>query len=174
MVPTERVVSLLFLRKLWSIFCVLFLTLLAQQIVCVITYNWKELLDIRAAVIHQHYQHYDQEYDFPKADPLFAPPRAIKLIPEANPKQRWQKRGTRSSLLVWFRRRTHHPPLLSILLANVQSQENKVYEIRVRVSFQRDISDCSILCFPETWLSRDILSDSVQPSGFSVHRADRN
>jgi hypothetical protein len=33
---------------------------------------------------------------------------------------------------------------------------------------------CNILCFTETWLSRDTLSESVQPSGFSVHRANRN
>jgi hypothetical protein len=29
-------------------------------------------------------------------------------------------------------------------------------------------------CFTESWLSQDILSESVQPIGFSVHRADRN
>ena len=75
------------------------------------------------AVTHQHYQHYDQEYDFPEADPLFAPPRAIELIPEADPKHRRQKRGIQSGLLVTslvrVRRRAHLPPLRSILLANV-------------------------------------------------------
>uniref|UniRef100_A0A8K9UJX4 Endonuclease/exonuclease/phosphatase domain-containing protein n=1 Tax=Oncorhynchus mykiss TaxID=8022 RepID=A0A8K9UJX4_ONCMY len=56
----------------------------------------------------------------------------------------------------------------------VQSLDNKVDEIRSRLAFQRDIRDCNILCFPETWLTRDMLSESVQPPGFFTHRADRN
>jgi hypothetical protein len=55
---------------------------------------------IRVAVTHQHYQHYDQEYDFPESDPLFVPPRAIELIPETDPKHCRHRRGTRSVLLV--------------------------------------------------------------------------
>ena len=62
--------------------------------------------------------------------------------------------------------------LTSILLANVQSVvDNKVDEIRARVDFQRD---CNILCFMETWLTRDMLSESVQQSDFFMHRANRN
>jgi hypothetical protein len=63
------VASLLVLRKLCSILflCVLFLTLLAQKILSVITHSREELLDISAPSI---YQHYDQEYDFPEVDPL--------------------------------------------------------------------------------------------------------
>ena len=105
---------------------------------------------------------------------MFEPPRATELIPEAKPKHHWRRRGTRSGLLVRLRRRAHHPPLPSILLANVQSLDNKVDEQRPSTSFQRDIRDCNILCFMETWLSRDILSESIQPVVFTVHRADRD
>ena len=49
-------------------FYVLFLTLLTQVILGFITYSREELLDIIATSTHQHY---DQEYDFPEADPLF-------------------------------------------------------------------------------------------------------
>jgi hypothetical protein len=52
---------------------------------CVIIYSWEELLDISAMVTHQHY---DQEYDLPESDPLFVPPRAFELIPEADSKHR--------------------------------------------------------------------------------------
>uniref|UniRef100_A0A4W5LBY6 Calcium-transporting ATPase n=1 Tax=Hucho hucho TaxID=62062 RepID=A0A4W5LBY6_9TELE len=38
----------------------------------------------------------------------------------------------------------HRAPLPSVLLANVQSLDNKEDEIRARVSFQRDIGDCNI------------------------------
>jgi phosphoribosyl 1,2-cyclic phosphodiesterase len=85
-------------------------------------------LDIRATVTHQHY---DQEYDFPDMYPLFTPPRAIELIPEAAPRYRRRRKGFRSGLLVRIRRRAHHSPLPSILLANVQSLDNKVDEFRV-------------------------------------------
>lgn len=43
---------------------VLFLTLLAQKLFCVITYSREELLNIRETSTYQHNQHYDQEYDF--------------------------------------------------------------------------------------------------------------
>jgi hypothetical protein len=45
------------------------------------TYSREELLDIRAT---STYQHYDQEYDFPEADPLFGlPPRTMDRSPAA-------------------------------------------------------------------------------------------
>jgi hypothetical protein len=53
---------------------------------------------------------------------------------------------------------TIHP---SILLANVQSLDNKVDGLMERISFQREIRNCNILCFTESWLSPDILSLSI-------------
>ena len=91
-----------------------------------------------------------------------------------DPKQRRRRRGRQSGLLVRVCRRAHRAPLPSILLANVQSLDYKVDKIRARVAIQRNISDCIILCFTETWLSRDTLSELVQPPGFFTHRADRN
>ena len=80
--------SRLALRKLCGIlfFYVQCFTSLAQEMTCVITYSLEELLEIRAAVTYKNYQHYDQEYNFTEAGPLFALPRAIELIPEAEPK----------------------------------------------------------------------------------------
>ena len=150
---------------------VLFLTLLPQEILSLIIYSREELLDIRTT---STYQHYDQEYDFPEVDPLFGPPpRTMDLIPIVDPKQRWHRRGRRSGHLARLRRHAQRPPLQSILLANVQSLDNMVDKIRAWVAFQRDIRDCNILCFMETWLSQDMLSESVRPPGFSMHRADR-
>ena len=146
----------------------MFYVLLAQKILSV---SREELLDIRAT---STYQHFDQEYDFPEADPLFEPSKAFKLIPDADPKQRCRRIDRLSGILVRLRRRAHHPPLPSILLTNVQSLDNNLDEIRARVAFQRDIRDCNILCFMETWLSGDMLSELLQPPGFFVRRADRN
>jgi hypothetical protein len=114
----------------YLVFNVLFLTLLPQEILSLITYSREELLNIRAT---STYQHYDQEYDFPEADPLFGPPpRTMDLIPEADQKQR---RRRRSSLLVRLRRCACRPPLLSILLTNVWFLDNKVDKILARIAF---------------------------------------
>ena len=129
-------------KKLCSIFhffYVLFLTTLPQKILGCITYSREELFDISTRSIHQHY---DQEYDFPEADPLFGlPPRTMDQIPAGDPKQRSRRRGRRSGLRVRLRIQAHRTPLPSILLANVQSLAHKVDEIRARVAFQRDIRD---------------------------------
>jgi hypothetical protein len=60
-----------------------------------------------------------------------------------------------------LRQQANHPPLLSILLAEVQSLDNKVDELRSRISFQRYIRECKLLCFTESGLSLDILSREV-------------
>ncbi len=53
--------------------------------------------------------------------------------------------GSRSTmgnaLVCRLRKRAHSPPLPSILLTNVQSLENKMDNVRARISLQRDIRD---------------------------------
>ncbi|RXN39336.1 leucine-rich repeat-containing 24-like protein [Labeo rohita] len=73
-----------------------------------------------------------------------------------------------------MRARAHRTPLPSILLANVQSLENKLDDLRARAKFQRDIRDCNLLCFTETWLNPAVPDHAIQPAEFfSVHRMDR-
>jgi hypothetical protein len=122
-------------NAVFSFLYVFLLTLLPQEIFCLITYSQEELLDIRAT---STYQHYDQEYDFPKADPLLGPPhRTLDLISVADPRQQCHRRGRRSGLLVRLCRRAHRPLLPSIVLANVQSLDNKVGKIWVRLPFRK-------------------------------------
>ncbi len=61
-----------------------------------------------------------------------------------------QLNNRRAGIRNRLRKRAHSPPLPSILLANVQSLENKMDDLRARISFQRDIRDCNILCLTET------------------------
>ena len=68
-------------------------------------------------------------------------------------------------------RRVGNPPLTSILLANVQSLENKLDELRLRLSYQRDMKNCNILCFTESWLNDDTYN--IQMARFSLHLQDR-
>ncbi len=82
----------------------------------------------------------------------------------------WKKRWIRNRL----RKRAHSPPLPSLLLANVQSLDNKMDDLRARISFQRDIRDCNIICLTETWLTPSVPDTAVTPSdNFSVLRMDR-
>ncbi len=89
-----------------------------------------------------------------------------------NPRRRRKHRGKHAGIRNRLRKRAHSPPLLSILLANVQSLENKMDDLRARISFQRDIRDCNIFCLTETWLTPSV--PVVTPSdNFSVLRMDR-
>ena len=61
-------------------------------------------------------------------------------------------------------------PLPSILLANVQSLDNKLDEVRSRISYQQDIKNCNILCFTESSLKEDM---DIQLAGYTLHGQDR-
>ncbi len=104
---------------------------------------------------------------------FFGTPRltkATRIIPEGERNTRGRRAGIRDRL----RNKAHSPPLPSILLANVQSLENKMDDLRARTSFQRDIRDCNILCLSETWLTPSVPDTAVTPSdNFSVLRMDR-
>ncbi len=91
-----------------------------------------------------------------------------------NRRRRRKHRGRRAGICNRLRKRAHSPPLPSILLANVQSLENKIDDLRARISFQRAIRDCNILCLTETWLTPTVPDTTVTPSDkFSVLRMDR-
>ncbi len=91
-----------------------------------------------------------------------------------NTRRRRKHCGRRAGIRNRLRKRAHSPPLPSILLANVQSWENKMDDLRARISFQRDIRDCNILCLTETWLTPTVPDNAVTPSdNFSVLRMDR-
>ncbi len=91
-----------------------------------------------------------------------------------NPRRRKKHRGRCAGICNRLRKRAHSPPLPSILLTNVQSLENKMDDLRARMSFQWDIRDCNILCLTETWLTPSVPVTAVTPSdNFSVLRMDR-
>ena len=62
-------------------------------------------------------------------------------------------------------------PLLTFLLANMQSLENQMYDLQSRLYYQPDIKNCNILCFTESWLNND--TDNIELAGFSIHRQNR-
>ena len=82
-------------------------------------------------------------------------------------RQRRKKRGKHAGILC--RSRYCNPPLPSILLANVQSLDNKMDELHARTNFQREIMNCCVLTFTETWLDPMV----PEPAGFSIYQQDR-
>ncbi len=91
-----------------------------------------------------------------------------------NRRRRNKHRGKRAGIRNRLRERACSPPLPSIMLANVQSLENKMDDLRARISFQQDIRDCNILCLTETWLTPSVPDTAVRPSdNFSVLQMDR-
>ncbi len=139
-------------------------------------YNKRTLLDIgqRYSIMNLCIKHQDTLY----TDPAW--PLEILRSTEAdkgrlnNTRRRKKHRGKRAGIRNRLRKRAHSPPLPSILLANVQSLENKTDDLRARISFQRDIRDCNILCLTETWLTPTVPDTTVTPSdNFSVLRTDR-
>ena len=64
-------------------------------------------------------------------------------------------------------------PLPNLLLTNVQLQENKMDEIRLRLTQQREISDCCVHIFTETWLHPNIPDQAIAPDGRMVFHANR-
>jgi hypothetical protein len=86
-------------------------------------------------------------------------------------KRRKRYRGRRSGCLVRIRRRVANLPLPSVLLTSVQSLDNKLDELKAHLSYQRDIKNCNILCFNESWLNDDM--NNIQLAGYTLYRQDR-
>lgn len=88
-------------------------------------------------------------------------------------RRRRRKRGKRGGLHARLKARASRPPLPSLLLANVRSLENKLDELRARITSQREIRECCAYIFCETWLSQNVPDSAVQLETHSLHRGDR-
>ncbi len=159
--------KIVFLCGFFSIFISLFIRVTSAMIM----YDKRTLLDIG-----QRYTNLIQDTLY--TDPAW--PLEILRSTEAdkgrlnNTRRRRKHRGKRAGIRNRLRKRAHSPPLPSILLANVQSLDNKMDDLRARISFQRDIRDCNIICLSETWLTPSVPDNAVTPSdNFSVFRMDR-
>ncbi len=72
-----------------------------------------------------------------------------------NPRRRKKHRGRRAGIRDRLRNKAHSPPLPSILLANVQSLENKMDDLRARTSFHGTLGTVtSFVCLKHGSLPR--------------------
>ena len=100
--------------------------MLADRTYSATQYSREELLLLRNFV----------DKNNPPTDNGDSPWLPVAVLPERRKNK--TKRGCGAGLLVRLRKQENRPPLPSILLANVQSIENKLDELRSRIAFQRD------------------------------------
>ncbi len=140
-------------RKLCSFSYVLFVFLLfyVLDVVSITVYDWDTLLNIGSSIA-QH----KLDFEFLNAVGLFTDTASEPFVYTAWPvRPRWKKRsrrrGKRAGVLVRLRRSAFRPPLPTILVANGQALDNKLCELRARISYQRETRDCCVICLTETW-----------------------
>ena len=71
-------------------------------------------------------------------------------------------------------RRRFKPCLTSVVMGNVQSLSNKMDELTALTRSHTEYWECSLMCFTETWLHRDISDQNVSVDGFHTVLSDRD
>ncbi len=149
--------------KLCSFSYVLFVFLLFYVLdaVSITVYDRDTLLNIGSSVAQRK-----PDFEFLNAGGLFTDTASDPFIwvVQSRKRRRRRKRGKRAGVLVRLRRRAFRPPLPTILLANVQSLDNKLCELRARISYQRETRDCCVICLTETWMSAMVPDSSSRAS----------
>ncbi len=149
--------------KLCSFSYVFFVFLLfyVLDVVSITVYDRDTLLNIGSSVAQRK-----PDFEFLNAGGLFTDTASEPFVWVAKSRRcrRRQKRGKRAGVLVRLRRRAFRPPLPTILLANVQSLDNKLCELRACISYQRETRDCCVICLTETWMSAMVPDSSSRAS----------
>ncbi len=124
--------------KLCSFSKVLFVFLLfyVLDVVSITVYDRDTLLNIGSSIAQRK-----PDFEFLNAGGLFTDTASEPFVWVAKSRRR-RRRRKRAAVLVRLRRRAFRPPLPTILLANVQSLDNKLCELRARISYQRETRDC--------------------------------
>ncbi len=127
------------------------------DVVSITVYDRDTLLNIGSSVAQRK-----PDFEFLNAGGLFTDTASEPFVwvAKARRRRRRRKRGKRAGVLVRLRRRAFRPPLPTILLANVQSLDNKLCELRARISYQRETRDCCVICLTETWMSARVEPDT--------------
>ncbi len=160
------------LRENFAVFqyvLLVFLLFYVLDVVSITVYDRDTLLNIGSSVAQRK-----PDFEFLNAGWVFTDTISEPFVWVAKSrKRRRRKRGKRAGVLIRLRRRAFRPPLPTILLANVQSLDNKLCELRARISYQRETRDCCVICLTETWMSAIVPDSAIELTGFSVHRSDR-
>ncbi len=88
--------------------------------------------------------------------------------------ERGRKRGKRGGIRARLRANPTRPALLTLMLSNVRSLENKLDLIQLSRSTQHEARDCCVFVFTETWLNDNIPDSAIQLNRLTCYRADRD
>ncbi len=143
------------------------------MLLSITVYDRDTLLNIGSSVAQRK-----SDFEFLNAGGLFTDTHQSPLSVPHGPYDRdernaAEKREKIAGVLVRLRCCAFRPPIPTILLANVQSLDNKLCELWARISYQRETRDCFIICLTETWMSAMVPDSAIELTGFSVHRSDR-
>ncbi|KAI4802384.1 hypothetical protein KUCAC02_020225, partial [Chaenocephalus aceratus] len=139
-----------------------------------IHYNRQELLDIGFQHKLPVLREFQRDHNIP--DEVARSPGSPWIVvgPGRRRRERKQKRGCRSGLLLMLRNQPHKPPLLSMYLTNARSIVHKTDDLELQLARNIYVRDCCLLVITETWLHPQIPDASVQLSGRILLRWDRN
>lgn len=104
-------------------------------------------------------------------------PHSAWIVVGSGKQRRWrrerkQKRGRRSGLMLRLKNNPHKPPLPSLYLNKARSIANKTDDLDLQHAGNRSVRDCCVLINMETWFHPKIPNASVQLIA-SVHRWDQ-
>ncbi len=116
------------------------------DVVSITVYDRDTLLNIGSFVVQRK-----PDFEFLNAGGLFTDTASEPFVwvAQSKKRRRRRKRAKRAGILVRLRRRAFRPPLPTILLSNVRSLDNKLCELRARISYQRETRDCCVICLTE-------------------------
>lgn len=142
----------------YFVFCffLLILTFVVRNVSAISSYDRKELLAIRTEITNFNLDENVYFNESALQDILLTPDQA--LIPVTQKRRWYSGRWAGTLMKVW--RQVNNLSLLSVLLANLQSHENKLDELHSRLSYQWDLKNSNILCYSETRLNKDM--DNIQ------------
>ncbi len=127
------------LRENFAVFLYVFFYML--DVVSITVYDRDTLLNIGSSVAQRK-----PDFEFLNAGWLFTDTASEPFVWPARPSKHRRKRGKRAGVLVRLRRRAFQPLLPTILLANDESLDNKLCELRACISYQRETRDCCVIC----------------------------
>ena len=142
-----------------------------------IRYNRQELLDIGFQHKLPILREFHRNHNIP--DEVTRSPESPWIVVgpgrrHRRRRERKQKRGCRSGLLLRLRNQPHKPPLPSMYLTNARSIVHKTDGLVLQLAGNTYVCDCCLLVITETWLHPQISDASVQLAGRTLLRWDRN
>lgn len=87
--------------------------------------------------------------------------------------ERRQKRGKRGGVWVRLKANPFKISLPTIFLSNARSIRNKMDEVRLRLTMQKQMDNFNSLIFTETWLDSTTPAAAIELAGRTNYRADR-